>query len=117
MWGEPVFPPQYQTRAHLYETLGVWMKHVAEDKLQVFMESLGLQQFQEDLRPQRLAMCRSLLQGLAQAMALPNPPNNCWSILCSTTEKIYRLLPNQIQVQSWKECSHISEVFLAWNVK
>ncbi|XP_029310314.1 focadhesin [Cottoperca gobio] len=87
----------YQTRAHLYESLGLWMKHVAEDKLQVHMESLGLQQFQEDLRPQRLSLCRSLLQGLAQAMALPNPPNNCWTILCSTTEKIFALLPNQIQ--------------------
>ncbi|XP_053199817.1 focadhesin [Scomber japonicus] len=87
----------YQTRAHLYESLGLWMKHVAEDKLQVYVESLGLQQFQEDLRPQRLSLCRSLLQGLARAMALPNPPNNCWTILCSTTEKIFTLLPNQIQ--------------------
>uniref|UniRef100_A0A673AN39 Focadhesin n=1 Tax=Sphaeramia orbicularis TaxID=375764 RepID=A0A673AN39_9TELE len=85
----------YQTRAHLYETLGSWMKHVAEDKLQVYVESLGLQQFQDDLRPQRLSLCRSILQGLAQAMALPNPPNNCWTILCSTTEKIFNLLPNQ----------------------
>uniref|UniRef100_UPI003AB0ACCF focadhesin n=1 Tax=Centroberyx gerrardi TaxID=166262 RepID=UPI003AB0ACCF len=87
----------YQTRGHLYETLGLWMKHVAEDKLQVYLESLGLQQFQEDLRPQRPALCRSLLQGLAQAMALPNPPNNCWTILCSTAEKVFALMPNQIQ--------------------
>ncbi|XP_029932182.1 focadhesin [Myripristis murdjan] len=87
----------YRTRGHLYETLGLWMKHVAEDKFQVYVESLGLQQFQEDLRAQRLALCQSLLQGLAQAMALPNPPNNCWTILCSTTEKIFTLLPNQIQ--------------------
>ncbi|KAM8747268.1 focadhesin [Acanthopagrus schlegelii] len=87
----------HQTRAHLYENLGLWMKHVAEDKLQVHVESLGLQQFQDDLRPQRLSLCRSLLQGLNQAMALPNPPNNCWSILCSTTEKIFTLLPNHIQ--------------------
>ncbi|XP_070711064.1 focadhesin isoform X2 [Pempheris klunzingeri] len=86
-----------QTRANLYENLGSWMKHVAEDKLQVYVESLGLQQFQTDLRPQRLPLCRSLLLGLAQAMALPNPPNNCWTILCSTTEKIFTLLPNQIQ--------------------
>ncbi|XP_071334354.1 focadhesin [Trachinotus anak] len=86
-----------QTRAHLYETLGSWMKHVAEDKLQVYVESLGLQQFQEDLRPHRLSLCHSLLQGLAQAMALPNPPSNCWTLLCSTTEKIFSLLPNQIQ--------------------
>ncbi|XP_056298140.1 focadhesin isoform X2 [Pseudoliparis swirei] len=87
----------YQTRAHLLDSLGSWMKHVAEDKLQVHMETLGLQQFQEDLRPQRLALCRSLLQGLARAMGLPNPPNSCWTILSSTTEKIFSLLPNQIQ--------------------
>ncbi|KAJ0055752.1 hypothetical protein NL108_011338 [Boleophthalmus pectinirostris] len=98
-WMSPplVHSLSYQTRAHLYETLGVWMKHVAEDKLQVFVESLGLQHFQETVRPQRLPLCRSLLQGLAQAMALPNPPNNCWSLLCSTTEKIFNLLPNNIQ--------------------
>lgn len=94
---------QHQTRAHLYENLGLWMKHVAEDKLQVHVESLGLQQFQDDLRPQRLSLCRSLLRGLNQAMALPNPPNNCWSILCSTTEKIFTLLPNHIQVQGGKD--------------
>ncbi|KAG7495749.1 focadhesin [Solea senegalensis] len=86
-----------QTRAHLYTTLGLWMKHVAEDKLQVYAETLGLQHFQEDVRLQRLSLCRSLLQGLAQAMALPNPPSNCWTILCSTTEKIFNLLPNNIQ--------------------
>lgn len=89
---------QFKSRAHLYETLGLWMKHVAEDKLQVYVESLGLQQFQEDVRPQRLSLCRALLQGLPQAMALPNPPSNCWTILCSTTEKIFTLLPDQIQV-------------------
>uniref|UniRef100_A0A8C3GCD5 Focadhesin n=1 Tax=Cyclopterus lumpus TaxID=8103 RepID=A0A8C3GCD5_CYCLU len=88
----------YQTRAHLFDSLGSWMKHVAEDKLQVHMEGLGLQQFQEDLRPQRLALCRSLLQGLARAMVLPNPPNNCWTILCSTTEKIFTLLMNNIYI-------------------
>uniref|UniRef100_A0A671ULB0 Focadhesin n=1 Tax=Sparus aurata TaxID=8175 RepID=A0A671ULB0_SPAAU len=82
---------------HSLSNLGLWMKHVAEDKLQVHVESLGLQQFQEDLRPQRLSLCRSLLRGLNQAMALPNPPNNCWTILCSTTEKIFTLLPNHIQ--------------------
>lgn len=91
--------PQCQTRSHLYETLGSWMKHVGEDKLQVYVESLGLQQFQGDVRNQRLFLCRSVLRGFAQAMALPNPPNNCWSLLCSTTEKIFNLLPNNIQVR------------------
>uniref|UniRef100_A0A8C3GCC7 Focadhesin n=1 Tax=Cyclopterus lumpus TaxID=8103 RepID=A0A8C3GCC7_CYCLU len=91
-------PPLVHSLSVSSSYLGSWMKHVAEDKLQVHMEGLGLQQFQEDLRPQRLALCRSLLQGLARAMVLPNPPNNCWTILCSTTEKIFTLLPNQIQV-------------------
>ncbi|XP_005754207.1 focadhesin, partial [Pundamilia nyererei] len=87
----------YQTRAHLYETLGSWMKHVTEDKLQVYVESLGLQQFQEDLRPQRASLCGSVLRGLAQAMALPNPSSSCWTILCSATEKIFTFLPDRIQ--------------------
>uniref|UniRef100_A0A1A7WHK4 Focadhesin n=1 Tax=Iconisemion striatum TaxID=60296 RepID=A0A1A7WHK4_9TELE len=86
-----------QTQAYLYETLGLWMKHVAEDKLQFYVESFGLQQFQDDIRPQRLSLCHSLLKGLTQAMALPNPPNHCWTILRSTTEKIFKLLPNHIQ--------------------
>uniref|UniRef100_A0AAQ5YU84 DUF3730 domain-containing protein n=1 Tax=Amphiprion ocellaris TaxID=80972 RepID=A0AAQ5YU84_AMPOC len=104
-WLSPPLVHTLSTRAHLYETLGLWMKHVAEDKLRVYVDSLGLQQFQEDLRRQRLSLCRSLLQGLTQAMALPNPPNNCWSILCSTSEKIFTLLPNQIQVQH--DCLHV----------
>uniref|UniRef100_A0A3Q3X776 Uncharacterized protein n=1 Tax=Mola mola TaxID=94237 RepID=A0A3Q3X776_MOLML len=82
---------------HSLSTLGSWMKHVAEDKLQFYVENLGMQQFQEDLRSQRLSICGSLLRGLAKAMSLPDPPNNCWTILCSTTEKIFTLLPNQIQ--------------------
>uniref|UniRef100_A0A3Q3XJJ0 Uncharacterized protein n=1 Tax=Mola mola TaxID=94237 RepID=A0A3Q3XJJ0_MOLML len=84
----------FRTQAHLYETLGSWMKHVAEDKLQFYVENLGMQQFQEDLRSQRLSICGSLLRGLAKAMSLPDPPNNCWTILCSTTEKIFTLLPD-----------------------
>ncbi|CAB1345172.1 unnamed protein product, partial [Coregonus sp. 'balchen'] len=86
-----------RTRGHLYHNLSVWMKHVSEDKLQVYVETLGLQQFQQDVRPQRLALCLSLVRGLAQAMALPNPPNTIWAVLCTTTEKIFNLLPNHIQ--------------------
>lgn len=107
---------QYQTRAHLLDSLGSWMKHVAEDKLQVHMETLGLQQFQEDLRPQRLALCRSLLQGLARAMGLPNPPNSCWTILSSTTEKIFSLLPNQIQVSASRTLHFYSSTDISTSV-
>uniref|UniRef100_A0A665V158 Focadhesin n=1 Tax=Echeneis naucrates TaxID=173247 RepID=A0A665V158_ECHNA len=83
-WLSPPLVHSLSTRAHLYETLGLWMKHVTEDKLQVYMESLGLQQFQEDVWPQHLSLCRSLLQGLAKAMHLPNPPNNIWTLLYHT---------------------------------
>ncbi|XP_054608420.1 focadhesin isoform X3 [Dunckerocampus dactyliophorus] len=98
-WLSPplVYSISSQTRACLYENLSLWMKHVAEDKLQFYVAMLGLQAFQDDLQPQRLALCCSLLQGLAQAMALPNPPNVCWAVLCSTTEKIFSLLPNQMK--------------------
>uniref|UniRef100_A0A6Q2XG47 DUF3730 domain-containing protein n=1 Tax=Esox lucius TaxID=8010 RepID=A0A6Q2XG47_ESOLU len=86
-----------RTRAHLYATLSAWMKHVSEDKLQVFLETLGLQQFQQDVQAQRQALRLALLQGLSQAMALPNPPNAIWSVLCSTTERAFHLLSNHIR--------------------
>ncbi|KAJ8008233.1 hypothetical protein DPEC_G00102680 [Dallia pectoralis] len=86
-----------RTRAHMYDTLSVWMKHVSEDKLQVYLETLGLQNFQQDVRPERLALCLATLRGLSRAMALPNPPNTVWSVLCGTTEKVFQLLPNHIQ--------------------
>uniref|UniRef100_A0A674MNC5 Focadhesin n=1 Tax=Takifugu rubripes TaxID=31033 RepID=A0A674MNC5_TAKRU len=100
--GSWVSPPlvhslSHPTRVHLYESLGLWMKHVAEDKLQVYVDKLGLQHFQDKQNPHSLSMCQSLLRGLAQAMALPNPPKHCWTVLSSTTEKIYSILPNQIQ--------------------
>ncbi|XP_046905306.1 focadhesin isoform X3 [Hypomesus transpacificus] len=92
-----VYSLSCHTQGHLYHTLSVWMKYVPEEKLKVFVETLGVQQFHPELQPQRLDLCLSLLRGLAQAMALPNPPNHCWAILCSTTEKIFAILPNNIQ--------------------
>uniref|UniRef100_A0A671LWT3 Focadhesin-like n=1 Tax=Sinocyclocheilus anshuiensis TaxID=1608454 RepID=A0A671LWT3_9TELE len=85
-----------RTRASLYECLSSWMKHVAEDKLQVHVDSLAVQQFVPGTRPQRLPLCLSILRGLSKAMAVPNPPQNCWTALCSTTENIYNLLPDNI---------------------
>uniref|UniRef100_A0A8B9KAV8 Focadhesin n=1 Tax=Astyanax mexicanus TaxID=7994 RepID=A0A8B9KAV8_ASTMX len=91
-----------------------WMKHVAEDKLQVYVESLAVQQFNPDTRAQRHPLCLAILQGLAKAMSLPNPAQNCWSSLCTTTEKIYNLLPDHIQpseVELYEGiCSCLSEM-------
>lgn len=86
---------QRATRAHLYESLGSWMRHVAEDKLQVYVERLGVQHVSQDRGPRT---CGPLLRGLAGAMALPNPPKHCWTLLCSTVEKIYSDLPDCVQV-------------------
>uniref|UniRef100_A0A8C2EJL0 Focadhesin n=1 Tax=Cyprinus carpio TaxID=7962 RepID=A0A8C2EJL0_CYPCA len=88
-----------------------WMKHVAEDKLQVYVDSLAVQQFVPDTRPQRLPLCLSILSGLSKAMAVPNPPQNCWTALSSTTEKIYNLLPDNIPVDLYEAmCSCLSEL-------
>ncbi|XP_061106929.1 focadhesin [Conger conger] len=99
MWLSPplVHSLSPRTRAQLYRSLPLWMKHVAEDKLQVCVGTLGLQHFGQDGRPQRLPLCRALLEGLSSAMALPNPSQNSWAVLCSTTEKIFTLLPDRIQ--------------------
>ncbi|XP_060730282.1 focadhesin [Tachysurus vachellii] len=103
-----------RTRALLYECLCFWMKHVAEDKLQVYVESLAIKQFNPDHRSQQLSLCLSILHGLAKAMALPNPPQNCWATLCSTTEKIFHLLPDRIQAHEVNLyegiCSCLSEM-------
>uniref|UniRef100_A0AAX7VEW9 DUF3730 domain-containing protein n=1 Tax=Astatotilapia calliptera TaxID=8154 RepID=A0AAX7VEW9_ASTCA len=77
--------------------LGSWLSPPLVHSLSVIQYLLGLQQFQEDLRPQRASLCGSVLRGLAQAMALPNPSSSCWTILCSATEKIFTFLPDRIQ--------------------
>lgn len=103
-----------RTRAYLYECLSSWMKHVAEDKLQVYVDSLAVQQFEPDTRAQRLPLCLSILRGLSKAMAVPNPAQNCWTALCSVTEKIYNLLSDNIpagEVELYEEmCLCLSEL-------
>ncbi|NXD45238.1 FOCAD protein, partial [Copsychus sechellarum] len=83
-------------------SLSLWMQHVAEDKLQSFTEVLLIQQFEVKNRTKSPETCQCVLQGLLQAMKLPNPAQFCWSFLCQAVEKIYELLPNEVQVR--KEC-------------
>ncbi|NWU26004.1 FOCAD protein, partial [Dyaphorophyia castanea] len=78
-------------------SLSLWMQHVAEDKLQSFTEVLLIQQFEMKNRTKSPAICQCVLQGLIQAMKLPNPAQFCWSFLCQAVEKIYELLPNEVQ--------------------
>ncbi|KAM9329744.1 focadhesin [Gastrophryne carolinensis] len=91
MW---VVPPlvhnlSVQTVSYLVSNLSVWMKHVSEDKLQTFADVY--------MFAQNSKMSRNVLLGLSQAMKLPNPPQHCWNFLCKTTEKIFQLLPDDIQ--------------------
>ncbi|NXS66373.1 FOCAD protein, partial [Pandion haliaetus] len=78
-------------------SLPLWMKHVAEDKLQSFTDVFLIQQFEVKNRTKKPEICQCVLQGLMQAMKLPNPAQYCWSILCQAVEKIFELLPNEVQ--------------------
>uniref|UniRef100_A0A8C3V4K5 Focadhesin n=1 Tax=Catharus ustulatus TaxID=91951 RepID=A0A8C3V4K5_CATUS len=95
MWVAP--PLIYSLSKYLFMSLSLWMQHVAEDKLQSFTEVLLIQQFEVKNRTKSPETCHCVLQGLLQAMKLPNPAQFCWSFLCQAVEKIYELLPNEVQ--------------------
>ncbi|NXN81935.1 FOCAD protein, partial [Bombycilla garrulus] len=99
MWVAPplIYSLSIKTQKYLFTSLSLWMQHVAEDKLQSFMEVLLIQQFEMKNRTKDPEICQCALQGLIQAMKLPNPPQFCWSLLCQAVEKIYELLPNEVQ--------------------
>ncbi|XP_054665366.1 focadhesin isoform X2 [Grus americana] len=99
MWVAPplVYTLSMKTRKYLFMSLPLWMKHVAEDKLQSFTEVFLIQQFEVKNRTKNPDVCQCVLQGLMQAMKLPNPAQYCWSFLCQSVEKIFELLPNEVQ--------------------
>ncbi|XP_030423608.1 focadhesin isoform X4 [Gopherus evgoodei] len=99
MWVVPplVYSLSMKTRKYLFTSLPLWMKHVAEDKLQTFMEVFLVQHFETKKHPKNPELCQSILQGLSQAMKLPNPAQYCWNLLCQAAEKIFELLPEEIQ--------------------
>uniref|UniRef100_A0A8D2N713 Focadhesin n=1 Tax=Zonotrichia albicollis TaxID=44394 RepID=A0A8D2N713_ZONAL len=95
MWVAP--PLIYSLSKYLFMSLSLWMQHVAEDKLQSFTEVFLIQQFEVQNRTKNPEICQCVLQGLIQAMKLPSPAQFCWSFLCQAVEKIYELLPNEVQ--------------------
>ncbi|KAM6034685.1 focadhesin isoform 2-T3 [Chlamydotis macqueenii] len=99
MWMAPplVYTLSMKTQKYLFMSLPLWMKHVAEDKLQSFTEVFLIQQFEVKNRTKNPEICQCVLQGLLQAMKVPNPPQYCWSFLCQAVEKIFELLPNEFQ--------------------
>ncbi|KAM4051519.1 focadhesin isoform 1-T2 [Anomaloglossus baeobatrachus] len=99
MWVVPplVYSLNVTTRAYLVTSLGLWMKHVSEDKLQTFADVFMVSQFETQSKTLDVELSNNILLGLIQAMKLPNPPQHCWSFLCKTIEKLYQLLPAEIQ--------------------
>ncbi|XP_014808099.1 PREDICTED: focadhesin [Calidris pugnax] len=99
MWVAPplVYSLSMKTQKYLFTSLPLWMKHVAEDKLQSFTEVFLIQQLEVKNRTKTPEICQCILQGLMQAMKLPSPAQYCWSILCQAVEKIFELLPNKLQ--------------------
>ncbi|NXO98546.1 FOCAD protein, partial [Certhia brachydactyla] len=99
MWVAPplIYNLSMKTQKYLFLSLSLWMQHVAEDKLQSFTEVLLIQQFELKNHTKSPEICQCVLQGLIQAMKLPNPAQFCWSFLCQAVEKIYELLPNKVQ--------------------
>ncbi|XP_009692924.1 PREDICTED: focadhesin-like, partial [Cariama cristata] len=99
MWVVPplVYNLSMKTQKYLFMTLPLWMKYVAEDKLQSFIEVFLIQQFEVKNRTKNREICQCVLQGLMQAMKLPDPAQYCWSFLCQAVDKIFELLPNDIQ--------------------
>uniref|UniRef100_A0A674K3S4 Focadhesin n=1 Tax=Terrapene triunguis TaxID=2587831 RepID=A0A674K3S4_9SAUR len=93
----PILVIGMKTRKYLFTTLPLWMKHVAEDKLQTFTEVFLVQHFETKKHPKNPELCQSILQGLSQAMKLPSPAQYCWNLLCQAAEKIFELLPEEIQ--------------------
>ncbi|XP_068090504.1 focadhesin [Hyperolius riggenbachi] len=99
MWVVPplLYSLTVQTRSYLMTSLSQWMKHVSEDKLQTFADVFMIAHFEAQDKLRDVEISRNVLLGLSQAMKLPNPPQQCWSFLCKTTEKIFQLLPDEIQ--------------------
>ncbi|KFM04188.1 Focadhesin [Aptenodytes forsteri] len=99
MWVAPplVYSISMKTQKYLFTSLPLWMKHVAEDKLQSFTEVFLIQQFEGKNHTKNPEICQCVLQGLMQAMKLPNAAQYCWSFLCQAVEKVFELLPNEVQ--------------------
>ncbi|XP_028567937.2 focadhesin [Podarcis muralis] len=111
MWVAPplVCSLSAQAKRYLFTSLSVWMKHVAEDRLQAFTEVFMVQHFEAKNQPQDLDLCWSILQGLSQAMKLPSSAQYSWSCLCRTAERIFELLPNGIRQSEVKMYIHAAK--------
>ena len=95
---------QLNIKKYLLLSVPSWIKHVSDEQIVGFVESLMVAVFKAasplsspELRP-------SALQGLSQAMKLPSPSHHLWSLLSEATRKIFDLLPNKIRVRNKNIC-------------
>ncbi|XP_068830026.1 focadhesin isoform X2 [Capricornis sumatraensis] len=99
MW---VMPPlihglSLNIKKYLLLSVPSWIKHVSDEQIEGFFESLMVAVFKAASPLSSPELCPSALQGLSQAMKLPNPSHHLWSLLSEATRKIFDLLPNKIR--------------------
>ncbi|XP_057576086.1 focadhesin isoform X1 [Hippopotamus amphibius kiboko] len=99
MW---VMPPlvhglSLNIKKYLLLSVPVWIKHVSDEQIVGFVESLMVAVFKAASPLSNPELCPSALQGLSQAMKLPSPAYHLWSLLSEATGKIFDLLPNKIR--------------------
>lgn len=102
MW---VMPPlihglSLNIKKYLLVSVPLWIKHVSDEQLVGFVESLLVAVFNTASPLSNPELCPSALQGLNQAMKLPSPAHHLWSLLSEATGKIFDLLPNKIRVRN-----------------
>lgn len=91
---------QLNIKKYLLVSVPLWIKHVSDEQLVGFVESLLVAVFNTASPLSNPELCPSALQGLNQAMKLPSPAHHLWSLLSEATGKIFDLLPNKIRVRN-----------------
>ncbi|XP_023982609.1 focadhesin isoform X3 [Physeter macrocephalus] len=84
-------------KKYLLLSVPSWIKHVSDEQIVGFVESLMVPVFKAASPLSKPELCPSALQGLSQAMKQPSPAYHLWSLLSKATGKIFDLLPNKIR--------------------
>ncbi|XP_032490544.1 focadhesin isoform X2 [Phocoena sinus] len=84
-------------KKYLLLSVPSWIKHVSDEQIVGFVESLMVTVFKAASPLSKPELCPSALQGLSQAMKQPSPAYHLWSLLSKATGKIFDLLPNKIR--------------------
>lgn len=91
---------QLNIKKYLLLSVPSWIKHVSDEQIVGFVESLMVTVFKAASPLSKPELCPSALQGLSQAMKQPSPAYHLWSLLSKATGRIFDLLPNKIRVRN-----------------